>query len=194
MATILPDGRVLVGRTVRLDPLSLDDADGLFPLFADPGIYSQGFVMQPPPADLAEMRELLRVKYLPPVRAAYAVRVDGELAGTSSLFDADLTNERVHLGCTLYGRRWWGTAVNPETKLLLLQHAFDDCGFGRVKIQTDLLNTRAQAAIARLGATREGVLRRHMRRADGSFRDTVVYSVIRDDWPVVRERLAARLR
>ncbi|MDQ1697721.1 MAG: N-acetyltransferase, partial [Frankiaceae bacterium] len=80
-----------------------------------------------------------------------------------------------------------------ECKLLLLTHAFEDCGFGRVKIQTDLVNTRSQAAIAKLGATREGVLRRHIKRADGSFRDTVVFAVTIDDWPVVRAGLEARL-
>jgi RimJ/RimL family protein N-acetyltransferase len=83
--------------------------------------------------------------------------------------------------------------VNPECKLLLLGHAFDDCGFGRVKLQTDLLNLRSQAAIARLGATREGVLRRHMRRADGTFRDTVVFSILREEWPDVAAGLRARL-
>jgi RimJ/RimL family protein N-acetyltransferase len=117
----------------------------------------------------------------------------GTIVGTSSLGEWDLANERVHLGWTAYGPAWWGTAVNAECKLLLLGHAFDDCGFGRVKIQTDGRNTRSQAAIARLGATREGVLRRHMRRADGTFRDTVVFSVLRDEWPGVRARLLARL-
>jgi len=99
----------------------------------------------------------------------------------------------VHLGATLYGRRWWGTAVNPESKLLLLTHCFDDCGFGRVKIQTDARNVHSQAAIAKLGAQREGVLRRHMRREDGTFRDTVVYSILADEWPDVRAGLRARL-
>ena len=135
-------------------------------------------------------------------RTAYTLRLvgDGDLGaagtvvGTSSLGDIDLTNERAHLGWTAYGPRWWGTAVNPEAKLLLLGHAFADCGFGRVKIQTDLLNERSQAAIAKLGATREGVLRRHLRRADGTFRDTVVFSILKDEWPMVEERLAARIR
>ena len=113
--------------------------------------------------------------------------------GTSSLLEIDLANESIHLGATLYGRRWWGTAVNPEAKLLLLAHCFDDCGFGRVKIQTDALNTHSQAAIAKLGARREGVLRRHMRREDGTFRDTVVYSILVDEWPDVRDGLRARL-
>jgi RimJ/RimL family protein N-acetyltransferase len=75
----------------------------------------------------------------------------------------------------------------------MLRHAFEDCGFGRVKIQTDVLNPRSQAAIAKLGAIREGVLRRHQARADGTFRDTVVFSILRDEWPTVREKLERRV-
>lgn len=96
------------------------------------------------------------------------------------------------MGSTLY-HPWWGTAVNPEAKLLLLTHCFEDCGYGRVKIQTDLLNTRSQAAIAKLGAQREGVLRRNRRRENGTFRDTVVFSILRDEWPMVKERLMSRI-
>jgi RimJ/RimL family protein N-acetyltransferase len=77
--------------------------------------------------------------------------------------------------------------------LLLLSHAVDECGFGRVKIQTDSINLRSQAAIAKLGASREGVLRRHMLRPDGSTRDTVMFAVTIDDWPAVRAGLAARV-
>ena len=117
----------------------------------------------------------------------------GRVVGTTSLGDVDLTHERVHLGWTAYAADVWSTVVNPECKLLLMQHAFEHCGFGRVKIQTDLINTRSQAAIAKLGATREGVLRRHMRRADGSWRDTVVFAVTIDDWPRVRAGLVARV-
>ena len=104
-----------------------------------------------------------------------------------------LVNERTHIGWTAYGPPWWSSPVNAECKLLLLAHAFDDCGFGRVKIQTDLINERSQAAIAKLGATREGVLRRHMRRADGTWRDTVVFSVLVDEWPTVQAGLRERV-
>ena len=111
-------------------------------------------------------------------RNAYAVRLvrdcelgaAGTLVGTSSLMEASLANESIHLGSTLYGSRWWGGVVNPEAKLLLLSHCFDACGYHRVKIQTDLLNTRSQAAIAKLGAQREGVLRGDMKREDGTWR------------------------
>ena len=163
------------------------------------------------PRDAADARALVKERFLAGQgaldgrgggRTAYAVRLVGDsalgtagtLVGTSALLEADLGNESTHVGSTFYGRRWWGTAVNPGAKLLLLAHCFEDLGYGRVKLQTDALNTRSQAAITRLGAVREGVLRRHSRREDGSFRDTVVYSVLRDEWPAVRAGLEGRLR
>jgi N-acetyltransferase len=197
-----PDGRTLAGRWVRLDPIAEADFPELAELLIDPRVYEHGYVMHRRPTSLADATELARRRFGASRYAVrYAVRLaaDGDLGragtlvGTSGLPDVDLGNERAHIGGTLYGPRWWGTAVNPETKLLLLAHCFDDCGFGRVKIQTDLLNTRSQAAIARLGAVREGVLRRHMRREDGSFRDTVVYSVLAAEWPAVRAGLLRRL-
>lgn len=197
-----PTGCPLIGRFVRLDPVRPADAEGLHAVHTDPVVYSQGYVMAAPPPDLAATRALVdaAVAARAAGRTAYTVRLtgvgglgeEGTVVGTSSLGDVDLVHERLHLGWTVYGSRWWGTAVNPECKLLLLGHAFD-CGFGRVKIQTDAVNERSQAAIAKLGATREGVLRRHTRRADGTFRDTVVFSVLRDEWPRVRAGLEQRL-
>lgn len=201
-----PSGRTLTGARVVLRPVERGDARELFAALDDERVWAFGYGGGPAgrPADVAAMRTLLAGAVAAAEagqRQAYAVRLarDSELGsagtvvGTSSLGEWDLENERVHLGWTAYGPRWWSTAVNAECKLLLLGHAFDDCGFGRVKIQTDLLNERSQVAIARLGATREGVLRRHMRRADGTFRDTVVFSVLRDEWPDVRDRLLRRL-
>ena len=189
-----PDGRPLVGSGVRLELLGDDAVDELYPLLSDPQVYADGYVMHRRPVSEEDSRALVTSRFLAPGRVVYAVRLlDGLLVGTSSLLEIDLANESIHLGATLYGRRWWGTAVNPEAKLLLLAHCFDDCGFGRVKIQTDALNTHSQAAIAKLGAQREGVLRRHLRREDGTFRDTVVYSILADEWPDVRDGLRARL-
>jgi len=190
----MPDGRPLAGTGVRLELLGDDAVDELYPLLSDPQVYADGYVMHRRPVSVEDSRALVTSRFLVAGRVVYAIRlVDGTLVGTSSLLEIDLANESVHLGATLYGRRWWGTAVNPEAKLLLLAHCFDDCGFGRVKIQTDALNTHSQAAIAKLGARREGVLRRHLRREDGTFRDTVVYSILADEWPAVRDGLRARL-
>jgi RimJ/RimL family protein N-acetyltransferase len=190
----MPDGRPLAGTGVRLELLGDDAVDELYPLLSDPQVYADGYVMHRRPVSVEDSRALVTSRFLVAGRVVYAIRlVDGTLVGTSSLLEIDLANESIHLGATLYGRRWWGTAVNPEAKLLLLAHCFDDCGFGRVKIQTDALNTHSQAAIAKLGARREGVLRRHLRREDGTFRDTVVYSILADEWPAVRDGLCARL-
>jgi RimJ/RimL family protein N-acetyltransferase len=199
---IFPTGAPLVGRRVRLDVLGEADVDELIPLLGDPEVYAHGYVMHRRPTSADDGRALAIGLFLGrPGRTTYAIRlvddgplgVAGTIVGTSSLMDADLGNERIHLGATLYGRPWWGTAVNPEAKLLLLGHCFDDCGYGRVKIQTDALNTRSQAAIAKLGAQREGLLRRHMRREDGTFRDTVVFSILADEWPAIRSELRSRL-
>lgn len=193
-----------MGRVVRLDVLTEADLPELFPLLSDPAVYAAGYVMHRRPETVEDAVALARERFLPAEapdgrgssRTAYAIRSvdDGTLVGTSALLEANLVNESIHLGSTLYGRRWWGTRVNPEAKLLLLAHCFDGCGYGRVKIQTDALNIRSQAAIARLGARREGVLRRDQRREDGTFRDTVVFSVLAAEWPEVRAGLQARLK
>lgn len=206
----LPTGASLVGRHVVLAPLADADLDELHLLLDDPLVYASGYVMHRRPSSLEDGRALGRERFLTGQgqadgrgggRTAYAIRLaaDGQLGtagtlvGTSSLSEAHVRNQRIHLGSTLYGSPWWGTAVNPEAKRLLLTHCFDDCGFGRVKIQTDHLNLRSQAAIAKLGAVREGVMRREVRREDGSFRDTVVYSILAEEWPAVRAGLEARL-
>ncbi|WP_298745060.1 GNAT family protein [uncultured Brevundimonas sp.] len=124
----------------------------------------------------------------------YAVRrlEDGRIVGTSSLLDLFPRHRRVELGSTFYHPEARGGVVNPASKRLLLQHAFDS-GVVRVEIITDAVNARSQAAIAKLGAVREGVLRRHKITHTGRIRDTVMFSVTDQDWPVVRARLDERL-
>ena len=117
---------------------------------------------------------------------------NGEIVGTTTLADFDERREATHIGWTAYDPRVWSTAVNPEVKLLLLGHAFDS-GFGRVRIQPDTLNLRSRAAIAALGATFEGVVRREQPRPDGTWRDTAMFSIIIEEWPGIRAGLAARL-
>ena len=193
--TVVPDGRPLVGDVVRLDRMQDSDIDELYAAIGNEQVYAGGFGGGP--AAMPASADDMCAKWIPAAahRFAYVVRLvaDGTVVGTSSLADVDVRNERIHLGYTGYTPAVWGTAVNPAAKLLLLEHAFETCGFGRVKIQTGLKNTRSQAAIAKLGATREGVLRRHMVQADGSFRDTVVFSILADEWPDVRKRLEDRI-
>lgn len=128
-------------------------------------------------------------------RLPYAVRslASGELVGATSYIDPTPQHKRVEIGWTWYRPDQWAGAVNPECKLLLLAHAFDALGLNRVQLVTDLLNTRSQAAIAKLGAAREGVLRSHMVTRGGRVRDSVLFAITAGDWPRVKDGLLARL-
>lgn len=201
-----PTGEPQLGRFVRLDPTVPADAAGLHAVLSDPAAYQQGYAMARPHTDPRQSEELVAAAVAARAadgtgRTAYTIRLvadsslgaAGTVVGTSSLGDVDVAREHVHLGWTFVGSRWWGTVVNPEAKLLLLTHAFEECGFGRVKIQTDVINERSQAAIRKLGAAFEGVTRRDVRRADGSWRDSAVFSILVDEWPAVRAGLRERL-
>ena len=125
-------------------------------------------------------------------RWPWIVRRKGHVVGTTSYLDVSLADARLEIGSTAYTPSAWASEVNPECKLLLMDWAFDH-GFGRVQLKTDIRNRRSQAAIAKLGATYEGVLRRYQRRQDGTVRDTVMYAVTAEEWPGVRARLLSRL-
>ncbi len=128
-------------------------------------------------------------------RFAYA-QVDartGEFAGSTSFYEVAPAVRALGIGHTWLGTRWWRTGHNTESKLLMLTHAFETLGAARVVWHTDIHNERSQAAIARLGATREGELRKHRLRRDGSWRTTVQYSMTDDDWPATKRFLTDRL-
>jgi len=205
-ACIPPTGDPLVGRVVRLDVMRPEDVEGLFAVYSDPVVYTQGYAMALPPASPAVLQPLVTTAIDARQRdgtgrTAYTIRLvedsplgaAGTIVGTSSLGDVDTKREHVHLGWTMYASRWWGSTVNPESKFLLLAHAFETCGFGRVKLQTDVINTRSRAAILKLGASFEGITRRDIQRADGTWRDSAVYSIIIDEWPAIRAALRSRL-
>src|SRR4051812_11583606 len=128
-----------------------------------------------------------------PERLPFAVIVDGRAVGSTSYGDIDLSVGGIEIGWTWYTPALWATAVNPECKLLLLGHAFDDLGAGRVFLKTDALNARSRAAISKLGAAYDGTLRHHRLRSDGSVRDSAYFSVLAAEWPTVRDGLRARL-
>lgn len=117
----------------------------------------------------------------------------GRAMGSTSLFDIDRAAQAAEIGHTWLAAPFRRTGANTEAKRLLLAHAFETLGLQRVQIVTDLRNERSQRAIERLGATREGILRKHRRNLEGGLRDSVYYSVIADEWPHVRARLDALL-
>jgi RimJ/RimL family protein N-acetyltransferase len=125
----------------------------------------------------------------------FAVRrcADQAIVGSTSYLDPVPWHRRVEIGSTWYTPDVWGTHVNPECKLLLLAHAFDVLGMNRVSLCTDARNARSQAAIEKLGAVKEGILRSHMVTQGSRVRDSVLYSIVSEQWPEVKARLAARL-
>jgi RimJ/RimL family protein N-acetyltransferase len=117
----------------------------------------------------------------------------GAVVGTSSYLEVSARDARLEIGFTAYTPAVWAGVVNPETKLLLLGYAFETLNAGRVQLKTDVRNARSQQAIARLGAQYEGILRRYQRRADDTVRDTVLFSMLADEWPAARAHLIVRL-
>lgn len=189
---------MLVGDYLRLEPLVEAHLPDLYTAIGHRSVFEFGFGggLTVFPETLDDFRRWFESSHSP-LNNAFAVVLaggphDSEVVGTTTLGDFDLRREATHIGWTGYDPRVWGTAVNPEAKLLLLQHAFDS-GFGRVKIQTDVLNLRSRAAIAKLGATFEGVVRREQPRPDGTWRDTAMFSVVVEEWPQVRAGLRERL-
>jgi N-acetyltransferase len=190
-----PAKRRLENDVVRLDPLQPGDAPDLFDALDDERVWAGGWGGGPAARPDAAEGMATVVDKLISNGSAWAVRdaQSGDLVGTASLLDVDLDNERCMFGAAAFAPVVWGSPVNAATNLELLGHAFDDCGFGRVEFQTDVLNAPMSKAIEKLGATYEGALRRHKRRADGTFRDSAVFSILSEDWPGVRDRLEERL-
>lgn len=193
-----PEPTTLAGDFIRLEPLNDGHLPGLYEAIGHREVFEFGFGggLTVFPESMDEFREWAAT-YSTTANNRYAVVLvggprDGTVVGTTTLGDFDEHREATHIGWTAYDPRVWGTAVNPEAKLLLLQHAFD-AGFGRVKLQTDVLNKHSRAAIAKLGATFEGVVRREQPRPDGTWRDSAVFSVVIEEWPTVREMLEKRL-
>jgi RimJ/RimL family protein N-acetyltransferase len=190
------DPVVLEGAHVRLEPLAPRHVADLAVAGADPEVWRWMPVAAPSgEAEMASIVEALLVRAAAGVQAPFA-QIDvatGRAVGATSYLDIALEEGRIEIGWTWIGRPWWRTVINSEAKLLLLSHAFDTLGLNRVALKTDIRNERSQAAIERIGGVREGVLRAHMIRPDGSLRDTVYFSILASEWPGVRERLSARL-
>jgi RimJ/RimL family protein N-acetyltransferase len=187
-----PQPCVLAGDHVRLEPLGPEHAAALTSEVAgDPDVWRY---YPHPYDDRAAVDELVATALAQRAageRFAFAVvdQSTGQAVGSSSFLDIAPADRRIEIGWTFYARRLWRTAVNTESKLLMLGYAFDVLGYERVALKTHHENLRSQAAIARLGAVHEGVLRHHMLYDDGSWRDSVYFSVLAAEWPATRAKL-----
>ncbi|WP_410618029.1 GNAT family N-acetyltransferase [Amycolatopsis sp. cmx-8-4] len=183
----------LTGEHVRLEPLTPDHAKGLFEAGADPGIWAWLSVRQP--LDVPAAERMISDALSDPARRPFAQLdvASGRVAGTTSYYQVVAQHRILSIGHTWIGADWQRTGLNTESKLLLLTHAFETLDAQRVAWETDIRNLRSQRAIERLGALREGVLRAHRIRPDGSSRDTVTYSMLAPEWPAAKARLTERL-
>lgn len=193
---------VLEGAHVRLEPLRRDHVPGLLRAARAPEIWEW---MQHDLSDAetlgawvdAALREEAAGSAFPFVVIRRGSGPPGdadEVVGSTRYMNVRPEHRGCEIGWTWYHPSAWGGVVNPEAKYLLMKHAFEDWGAMRVELRTDLRNLHSQAAIQKLGARREGVLRNHRIRRDGTIRDTVVFSVTDLEWPEVRAGLLARIR
>ncbi len=182
------------GQWVQLEPLGDQHRDALRTAADDERIWTYTLTLARGPGfdrwfeDALAQRAAGRL-----IPFAVRRRADQAVLGSTSYLDFTPRDRRLEIGSTWYAPAVWGTAVNPECKLLLLAQAFEVLGMNRVALCTDLRNTRSQAAIEKLGAVREGVLRSHRLTQGDRVRDTVMYSIIVSEWPQVKARLQARL-
>lgn len=183
----------LAGEHVRLEPLEPRHAEGLLAASDDDEVFTWQLFHRPTTLAMAE--KLIDLYRSRPNTLAWT-QIDqrtNEVAGLTTFYDLDPARRTVAIGATWLGRRFWRTGINTEAKLLLLRRAFNELGCARVVWHVDIKNERSQAAVERIGGVREGVLRKHIIRRDGSWRDTVLYSMIDDEWPAARDALELRL-
>lgn len=178
---------------VRLEPLALHHADGLRAAAADGKLWELRITSVPEPE---QVEAYIAAALASANRRAFAV-VDastGKVLGSTSYHDIVESVDRVEIGWTWYAKSAQRSHVNSTCKMLLLSHAFDALGCAVVGLRTDNFNYASQQAIERLGAKKDGVLRHHWPRRDGTVRDTVMYSILRGEWPEIRAQLAYRLQ
>lgn len=189
------DPITLEGQVVRLEPLTSNHLDALCLVGLDPEIWTHNANPLHSREDMTEyvtiaLDAFKRGDQLPFVTV---LRETDQIIGSTRFAAISLPHRRMEIGWTWITPAWQRTAVNTEAKLLMLEWAFDEKNCNRVEWKTDALNVRSRNAILRLGAKYEGLHRSHMQRHDGSLRDTVYYSVIRDEWPDVQKGLQTRL-
>jgi RimJ/RimL family protein N-acetyltransferase len=192
---IEPRPVTLEGHGVRLEPLAPEHRDALVDAASDGELWNLWYTFVPRPDETAAYIEAALAGQEAGQMLPWAVRdlESDTIVGSSRFHDIVAAADRVEIGYTWYAKSLQKSHVNTASKLLLLEYAFDALGCGVVGLRTDNFNFASQRAIEALGAKRDGVLRRHYPRRDGSIRDTVVYSILDIEWPDVRKHLLARV-
>ena len=185
---------VLQGRHVRLEPLQRGHAEGIAAAAADGKLWELWFTNVPRPGEVDAWIDGALAKQAAGEQVAFSVRdADGRIVGSTRYYELLPDTPRLCIGYTWYARSVQRTGLNTEAKLLLLGHAFEALGCASVGFHTSTHNAASRAAIARLGAKEEGILRQHLRHCDGSLRDSVCFSVLDGEWPAVKAGLEQKL-
>jgi N-acetyltransferase len=185
----------LEGRGIRLEPMSIEHIEPLAEAILDGRIWELFYTAAPEPEKMrAYVDDALNAQRAGN-RQPWAVRelTTNRIIGSTSYHDIEAAIDRVEIGFTWYAQSWQRSHVNTTCKLLLLGHAFDQLGCKVVGLRTDNFNFRSQRAIEALGAKRDGIIRHHRMRRDGSVRDTYIYSILKAEWPDVKRHLELRL-
>jgi RimJ/RimL family protein N-acetyltransferase len=190
-----PEPVTLFGRHVRLEPMHAEHEAGLQEAAADGALWTLRVTSVPEPEQTALYIANALMGQQDRTMLPFVVRSNatGRVVGSTRYHDIVASVDRVEIGYTWYARSVQRTAVNTECKLLLLTHAFEALGCAVVGLRTDNFNFASQRAIERLGAKKDGVIRHHFRRRDGTVRDTVMYSILAGEWPEVKAQLQWQL-
>lgn len=185
----------LKGQFATIEPLHPEHHDALIAAVSDGKLWKLWYTAIPKPENMrAEIERRLHLQQQGSMLPFVIRRNDtGALCGMTTYMNADVANRRVEIGSTWYAASAQRTGINTECKLMLLIHAFEDMHCIAVEFRTHWMNQQSRAAIARLGAKQDGILRNHQRMPDGSYRDTVVFSIIESEWPTVRRHLQFKL-
>ena len=184
----------LHGQHVRLEPLAREHADGLRAAASDGDLWKLWYTSIPAPDAAEGYIETALAAQAEGRALPFVVRdAGGTIVGSTRYGNVEAAHRRLEIGWTWYAQRVQRTALNTEAKRLLLTHAFETMRCIAVEFRTHWFNHRSRAAIARLGAKQDGVLRNHLIMPDGGVRDTVVFSIIESEWPAVRQNLDFRL-
>ena len=186
---------ILQGTHVRLVPMTPEHVPALWRAGGEPELWRLTMAQVHGEDDMRRyVDEALRAQAQGTALPFVTTLADtGQVVGSTRFGNADAAHRRVEIGWTWIAPPWQRTAINTEAKYLMMRHAFETLGCLRVELKTDVLNQRSRNAILRIGATEEGVLRKHQVTEGGRVRDTVYFSVIDDEWPAVRARLEGML-
>lgn len=192
---MLPKELTLENAYVQLIPLRLDHAADLARAAADGELWNIRMTSVPEPGqETAYIQSALKMAEGGKALVFAVVRrSDAMIVGSSRFYNYEAENDHIMIGYTWYAKSCQGTTINPACKHLMLDYAFRTLKCGAVEFQVDVLNERSRAAVTKLGAKQDGVLRNHKKRRDGTLRDTVSFSIVKNEWPTLEQNLLSRM-